>query len=46
MFFKSPYNEHNSLLELFSIIFECCYVLYYIFSFSGKVFKAGKEREV
>jgi hypothetical protein len=29
--------------ELFYIIFKCCYLLYYIFSFSGKVFKARKK---
>jgi len=32
--------------ELFYIIFKCCYLLYYIFSFSGKVFKARKEKGV
>jgi hypothetical protein len=32
--------------ELFYIIFKCCYLLYYIFSFSGKVFKSRKEKGV
>jgi hypothetical protein len=32
--------------ELFYIIFNCCYLLYYIFSFSGKVFKSRREKGV
>jgi hypothetical protein len=32
--------------ELFYIICKCCYLLYYIFSFSGNVFKTRREKGV
>lgn len=39
-FGKGVKNEH------FFFIFKCCYLLHYIFSFSGKVFKSRKEKGV
>ena len=43
-----PFREFRKRArnEFFYIIFKFCYLLCYIFSFSGKVFKVRKEKGV